>query len=78
MFELLGPSVASVLEDLYMDQDDLESETILRVSKQLLLATAFLHETGYAHGGVITKQPSVTLLPRHLKPVMFAPDLYQI
>ena len=31
----------------------LEPETILRMSKQLLQAITFLHEIGYAHGGMV-------------------------
>jgi serine/threonine-protein kinase SRPK3 len=57
VFELLGPTLNSVLADIYepgrSDEDDntLEPETILRLSEQLLEALALIHEAGYAHGG---------------------------
>lgn len=58
VFELLGPSLAEVLMDYYEarvsgDELVLEPETILRLSKQLLEATAFLHQAGYAHGSMV-------------------------
>ena len=53
MFELLGPTVDTVAREIYQGGDILEPETILRMSKQLLQAIAFLHEIGYAHGGTL-------------------------
>ena len=51
MFELLGPTVDAVVGDLHQGGDDLEPNTILRISKQLLQAVTFMHEVGYIHGG---------------------------
>jgi serine/threonine-protein kinase SRPK3 len=50
--ELLGPSVDVVLEDYREAGDCLEPEDILRLSKQLLQAIAFMHGVGCAHGGM--------------------------
>lgn len=52
MFELLGPPVDAVVGDIHQGGDVLEPETILRMSKQLLQAIAFMHEVGYTHGGI--------------------------
>ena len=52
-FELLGPTVDAVVGDIHDDGDVLEPETILRVSKQLLEAITFVHEVGYARGGMV-------------------------
>lgn len=49
--ELLGPSVDTVVADYHMGGDRLEPETILKMTRQLLEAIAFLHRAGYAHGG---------------------------
>ena len=51
MFELLGPTVNAVIEEIHEGGDVLEPETILRMSKQLLQAIIFMHEVGYTHGG---------------------------
>jgi serine/threonine-protein kinase SRPK3 len=53
VFELLGPTVDAVAREIYQGGDVLEPETILRMSKQLLQAITFLHEIGYAHGGMV-------------------------
>ena len=54
VFELLGPTLDMVTSD-YSDYNDpeqrLESDTVLRISEQLLNAISFLHEDGYGHGG---------------------------
>jgi serine/threonine-protein kinase SRPK3 len=52
VFELLGPTVDAVTGDVYQGGDVLDPETILRMSQQLLQAVAFMHEVGYAHGGM--------------------------
>lgn len=55
VFELLGPSVAKVL-DYYNESADQEGEgylypfTILRLSKQLSEAVSFIHHAGMCHG----------------------------
>jgi serine/threonine protein kinase len=59
VFDLLGPSVHKVVESCRMaaQQEEtpfhefLEPPTILKVSRQLLKAVAFMHKAGYAHGG---------------------------
>jgi serine/threonine-protein kinase SRPK3 len=53
VFELLGPTVDTVVQMVYEVGDVLEPETILRISEQLLEAIAFIHEVGYAHGGMV-------------------------
>lgn len=53
VFECLGPSVDTVVADYHTGGDRLESETILRISRQLLQALAAIHGAGYAHGGEI-------------------------
>jgi serine/threonine-protein kinase SRPK3 len=61
VFELLGPTVHAVVQDtvdavvqeIYEGLDVLEPETILRMSEQLLQAINFIHEVGYAHGGMV-------------------------
>ena len=52
VFELLGPTVESVVHDYHEGGDSLEAETVLKVTRQLLQALAALHRTGYAHGGL--------------------------
>lgn len=58
VFELLGPSLDSVIEsyrplpwDVATVDNRLDSDVILRVSKQLLSALSSLHDKGIAHGG---------------------------
>ena len=53
VFELLGPTVDTVVQMVHEVGDVLEPETILRISEQLLEAIAFIHEIGYAHGGMV-------------------------
>jgi serine/threonine-protein kinase SRPK3 len=49
---LLGPSLQHVITDYPDGGDRLEPDDILRLSGQLLEATALLHEAGFAHGGM--------------------------
>lgn len=51
VFELLGPTVDAVAEDIYQGGDVLDPETILKMSQQLLQAIEFMHDVGYVHGG---------------------------
>jgi serine/threonine-protein kinase SRPK3 len=53
VFELLGPTVNAVLEDLYLSKDELEPESIMKISQQLLQTIDFIHGIGYAHGGMM-------------------------
>ncbi|KAK4138477.1 kinase-like protein [Trichocladium antarcticum] len=53
VFELLGPTVDTVVADYYGgDPEPLEATTILRITRQLLQTLAALHKAGYAHGDV--------------------------
>ncbi|RJE21752.1 STYKc [Aspergillus sclerotialis] len=52
VFELLGPSVDRVLNDYREAQDDLDAETVLRISTQLLTAVKFIHDAGMCHGDI--------------------------
>lgn len=51
VFELLGPSVDTVVADYSTSGDRLAASTILRIARQLLQALASMHAEGYAHGG---------------------------
>jgi restriction endonuclease Mrr len=46
-------TVDAVVQEIYEGLDVLEPETILRMSEQLLQAINFIHEVGYAHGGMV-------------------------
>lgn len=66
VFELLGPCLGHVMMEYYEgrivgDELELEPGAILRLSKQLLEATAFLYQAGYAHGGIVSRVPSDAL-----------------
>jgi serine/threonine protein kinase len=52
VLELLGPSIRHVLGDFDDEDDNLEPETIIKLSKQLLQSIAFLHRARFAHGGM--------------------------
>ncbi|KAJ5522860.1 uncharacterized protein N7503_006535 [Penicillium pulvis] len=52
VFELLGPSVDKVLSDYHESHDKLCSETVLRMSTQLLKAVKFIHSAGMCHGDI--------------------------
>ncbi|KAJ5521292.1 hypothetical protein N7527_005407 [Penicillium freii] len=52
VFELLGPSVDKVLSDYHESQDELDPETVLRISTQLLKAVKFIHNAGMCHGDI--------------------------
>ena len=51
-FELLGPTVDAIVREIHEGGDVLDPDIILRMSEQLLEAIAFIHEVGYAHGGM--------------------------
>jgi len=66
VFELLGPSLAAVITDYHDGGDSLDPEIVLKLSQQLLQAIAFIHDLGYAHGGMIgcsrfTRHPQLHL-----------------
>lgn len=54
VFELLGPSVEHVIDDYSETDDQLEPEIILRISRQLMVAVRFLHNSGMCHGGKLS------------------------
>lgn len=54
MFELLGPTVDTIVNEAHHFGERLDTDAIIRVSSQMLEAVAFMHETGYAHGGTST------------------------
>ncbi len=64
VFELLGPTIDTVVADYYRrDPEPLEATIILRIAKQLLQTLAALHEAGYAHGGLflaLVSRPKMT------------------
>ena len=55
VFELLGPSLGAVITVYHDGGDNLEPEIVLKMSQQLLQAIAFIHDLGYAHGGMMPK-----------------------
>ena len=52
VFELLGPTLTTVLQFYSEDNEELLTETVLKISKQLLRAIAMIHQAGFAHGGM--------------------------
>ena len=53
VLELLGPTVSLTVKDYFEVGDRLDTEDILKISKQLLVAVAFMHKDGCAHGGIV-------------------------
>ena len=53
IFKLLSPSVDKVLADYHKSHDKLCSETVLRISTQLLKAVKFIHSAGISHRGEV-------------------------
>ena len=53
VFELLGLNVRTIVRAEYQDRSSIDPETILRMTEQLLEALAFVHQTGFAHGGMV-------------------------
>lgn len=51
VFELLGPTVARVIEDYRMDHGSLDSDPILQMSIELLGALNNIQCAGMCHGG---------------------------
>ncbi|KAH6839523.1 kinase-like domain-containing protein [Chaetomium sp. MPI-CAGE-AT-0009] len=50
VFDLLGPSVETVVLDYAETGEHLEAETIIRITRQFLQALSAMHRAGYAHG----------------------------
>lgn len=52
MFELLGPTVNIIVNDYHKEGELLDTETLFKISTQLLQAATFMHEAGYMHSEV--------------------------
>ncbi|KAH6689921.1 kinase-like domain-containing protein [Leptodontidium sp. MPI-SDFR-AT-0119] len=69
-FELLGPSVDNIANDYREGGDQLDPETILKITTQLLQAISSIHAVGYAHGDISGSNlaftcPRLAHLPQH-------------
>jgi serine/threonine protein kinase len=53
VFELLGPTIDSVLADYAEVEDHFDTEISLKIPTQLLQGIASIHAAGYVHGGLI-------------------------
>jgi serine/threonine-protein kinase SRPK3 len=77
-FELMGPNVRSIVKTEYHDRADVDPTTILKMTEQVLKALEFIHQTGFAHGGMVhyllVSGPVRTPLPH----CDWAPDLRQM
>jgi serine/threonine-protein kinase SRPK3 len=51
VFEFLGPTVDTEARDTQYFGERLDTDTITRVSSQMLEGVALMHESGYTHGG---------------------------
>lgn len=51
VFELLGPTLRSMVKEEYRSRSDVDPPTILKMSEQLLYAVDFIHNNNFAHGG---------------------------
>ncbi|OBT63363.1 hypothetical protein VE03_07236 [Pseudogymnoascus sp. 23342-1-I1] len=60
VFELLGPTVAFIVEEFHATSEKLEPEVILRMSGQLLQATAFIHGARLVHGDINSRNIAFT------------------
>lgn len=58
VFELLGPTVNKVLMNYTESEERLETEVVLRMSRQLLEGIDFIHSAGIGHGGKLLIQLS--------------------
>ncbi|KAL1889015.1 hypothetical protein Sste5346_009195 [Sporothrix stenoceras] len=58
--EVLGPTLANILQDYPPEEDTLPPSVILRVSQQLLHGLEFAHAAGIAHGDVYPGNISFT------------------
>ena len=54
VFELLGPTVNTMVNEAHHFGERLDTHIIIRASSQILEGVAFMHEAGYADGGIVT------------------------
>ncbi|KFY38574.1 hypothetical protein V494_04318 [Pseudogymnoascus sp. VKM F-4513 (FW-928)] len=59
-FELLGPNLRSAVKTEFPDRDDIDPSTTFKMAEQVLKALAFIHEIGFAHGDISTKNMAFT------------------
>lgn len=52
VFELLGSTVITMVNDAHHFGERLDTDVIIRISTQMLEAVVIMHEAGYAHGGI--------------------------
>lgn len=65
VFDLLGPTVNTMVDDAHHFGERLETDIIIRVSIQILKAVAFMHKAGYAHGGTVAFARVFPCISRH-------------
>ena len=53
VLELLGPTVNTWMDEYHYAADSLDEDDILMISTRMLQAVTFMHEAGYAHGGIV-------------------------
>ncbi|ERT03330.1 CMGC/SRPK protein kinase [Sporothrix schenckii ATCC 58251] len=58
--EVLGPTLADLLDEYRPDENTLPPDVVLRVSRQLLQGLDFTHHAGIAHGDVSPRNISFT------------------
>ncbi|KIH86443.1 hypothetical protein SPBR_08349 [Sporothrix brasiliensis 5110] len=58
--EVLGPTLADILDEYRPDENTLPPDVVLRVSRQLLQGLNFTHHAGIAHGDVSPRNISFT------------------
>ena len=54
VFELLGPTVNTLVSDAHLFGERLDTDVIIRISTQILKAVAFMHDAGFVNGGTVT------------------------
>jgi serine/threonine protein kinase len=53
VFDLLRPTLNTMVDDVHHFRERLETDIIIRVSTQILKAVDYMHEAGYAHVGTV-------------------------
>lgn len=54
VFELLGPTINTLVSDVDLFGERLDTDVIIRISTQILKAVAFMHDAGFVNGGIVT------------------------